>query len=182
MCFSSIPFFKEIIIMAFVCDFCGYRNSEIKEGGGIAGQAKRITVDVSDPAYLNRDVFKSDSASFSIPELGFDMGAGTLGSVYTTIEGLLAKLVDELEANNPFGQGDGAADSKFSDFVSKVKELRHGEKPFTLVLDDAAGNCFVYNPHAPNSDPNIKIEDYERTQEQNDDLGITDMDTDEKSY
>ena len=30
MCFSSIPFFKEIIIMAFVCDYCGYRNSEIK--------------------------------------------------------------------------------------------------------------------------------------------------------
>ena len=41
------------------------------------------------------------------------MGAGTLGSVYTTIEGLLAKLVDELEANNPFGLGDGAADHKF---------------------------------------------------------------------
>jgi len=103
MCFSSIPFFKEIIIMAFICDFCGYRNSEIKEGGGVAGQAKKITVNVSDPAYLNRDVFKSDTAGFSIPELGFDMGAGTLGSVYTTIEGLLAKLLDELEANNPFG-------------------------------------------------------------------------------
>lgn len=113
MCFSSIPFFKEIIIMAFICDFCGYRNSEIKEGGGIAGTAQRITVDVSDPALLNRDVFKSDTASFSIPEIGFDMGAGTLGSVYTTIEGLLAKLVDELEANNPFGLGDGAADKKF---------------------------------------------------------------------
>lgn len=35
MCYSSIPFFKEIILMAFVCDFCGYRNSEIKEGGGM---------------------------------------------------------------------------------------------------------------------------------------------------
>lgn len=38
------------------------------------------------------------------------MGAGTLGSVYTTIEGLLAKLLDELELNNPFGQGDSASD------------------------------------------------------------------------
>jgi len=173
MCFSSIPFFKEIIIMAFICDFCGYRNSEIKEGGGIAGQAKRITVDVSDPAYLNRDVFKSDTAGFSIPELGFDMGAGTLGSVYTTIEGLLAKLLSELEANNPFGQGDSAADNKFADFMARVQELKSGEKPFTLVLDDAAGNCFVYNPNAPEADPKIKIEEYERTAEQNDELGIS---------
>jgi zinc finger protein len=39
MCFSSIPFFKEIIIMAFICDYCGYRNSEIKEGAGIGEKA-----------------------------------------------------------------------------------------------------------------------------------------------
>ena len=31
------------------------------------------------------------------------MVPGTLGSLYTTVEGLLAKLHDELEANNPFG-------------------------------------------------------------------------------
>ena len=165
MCFSSIPFFKEIIIMAFICDFCGYRNSEIKEGGGVAGQAKRITVNVSDPEFLNRDVFKSDTAGFSIPELGFDMGAGTLGSVYTTIEGLLAKLLDELEANNPFGQGDSAGDRKYTDFLARIAELKSGAKPFTLVLDDAAGNCFVYNPNAPAADPNIKVEEYERTPE-----------------
>jgi zinc finger protein len=30
MCIASIPYFKEIIIMAFVCDHCGYRNTEIK--------------------------------------------------------------------------------------------------------------------------------------------------------
>lgn len=168
--------------MAFICDFCGYRNSEIKEGGGIAGQAQRIIVDVSDPAYLNRDVFKSDTAAFSIPELGFDMGAGTLGSVYTTIEGLLAKLLDELAANNPFGQGDSAGDRKFTDFMASVQALKDGNKPFTLILDDAAGNCFVYNPTAPEKDPKITIEEYERTPEQNDDMGITDMDVDEKSY
>ena len=43
MSYSSIPFFKEIIIMAFMCDICGYRNSEIKEGGGTGEKAKRIT-------------------------------------------------------------------------------------------------------------------------------------------
>ena len=46
MCFSSIPFFKEIIIMAFHCDYCGYRNSEIKEGGGVGEKSKRITFKV----------------------------------------------------------------------------------------------------------------------------------------
>mmetsp|Transcript_35777 Transcript_35777/g.54802 ORF Transcript_35777/g.54802 Transcript_35777/m.54802 type:complete len:266 (+) Transcript_35777:568-1365(+) len=110
MCFSSIPFFKEIIIMAFVCDFCGYRNSEIKEGGGIGDKAKRVTLTVDSDQDLNRDVFKSQTAKFSIPELEFDMEPGSLGSLYTTVEGLLAKLIEELELNNPFGQGDSAQD------------------------------------------------------------------------
>jgi len=103
MCFSSIPFFKEIIIMAFICDYCGYRNSEIKEGAGIGEKAKKITFKVAGVGDLNRDVFKSDTAKFTITELDFDMAAGSLGSLYTTVEGLLAKLHDELEKNNPFG-------------------------------------------------------------------------------
>lgn len=50
--------------MAFVCEQCGYRNSEIKEGGGIGEKAKKITFTCDEPELLNRDVFKSDSAAF----------------------------------------------------------------------------------------------------------------------
>lgn len=66
MCTSSIPYFKEIIIMAFVCEHCGYRNSEIKEGGGIGDKAKKITFSVTEPDDLCRDLFKSDTAKFRI--------------------------------------------------------------------------------------------------------------------
>ena len=177
MCFSKIPYFKEIIIMAFVCDHCGYRNSEIKEGGGIADKAKRITLTVDTPQDLNRDLYKSDSAKFSIPELDFDMGAGTLGSVFTTVEGLLDKLVTKLDEKNPF-QGDSSQNKVYQVTVDRLRELKDGGKPFTLVLDDAADNCFVYNPNAPNEDPKIKIEIYERTAEQNEELGLDGMNVD----
>jgi zinc finger protein len=166
MCFSSIPFFKEIIIMAFVCDFCGYRNSEIKEGGGISEKAKRITFTVNDPKDLSRDLFKSETAKFTIKELDFDMEPGSLGSLYTTVEGLLAKLIDELTQNNPFGQGDSANDKKYLEFLKKLEDMKDAKTlPFTLVLDDAAANCFIYNPKAPELDPNIVEEEYERTAE-----------------
>jgi zinc finger protein len=111
MCTSSIPYFKEIIIMAFVCDHCGYRNSEIKEGGGIGEKAKRITFSVTDPDDLCRDIFKSDTSKFTIKELDFDMESGSMGSLYTTVEGLVGKLIEELEKNNPFGQGDSKTDN-----------------------------------------------------------------------
>ena len=181
MCTSSIPFFKEIIIMAFVCEHCGYRNSEIKEGGGIGEKAKKITFEVKDPDDLCRDLFKSDTSKFTIKELDFDMEAGSLGSLYTTVEGLLAKLIEELEKNNPFGKGDSKTDDTFLKFIDQLKQYKEGKEPFTLVLDDPADNCFIYNPMAPEDDPKITIEVYERTPEQNDDLGILHMKTEDYS-
>lgn len=106
------------------------------------------------------------------------MDTGSLGSIYTTVEGLLAKVIEELEKNNPFGRGDSATDAKFLEFIDKMKKCKEGEQPFTLILDDPADNCFIYNPNAPNDDPKIKVEVYERTAEQRDYLGITEMNVD----
>jgi len=46
---------------------------------------------------------------------------------------------------------------------------------FTLIIDDPLSNSFIYSDVDPSLDPQLTIEDYERTEEQNDDLGITDM-------
>ena len=53
--------------------------------------------------------------------------------------------------------------------------MKNGERPFTFVLDDPLSNCFIYNPIAPEDDPQIIIDIYERTWEQNEELGINDM-------
>jgi zinc finger protein len=175
MCIATIPFFKEIIIMAFSCDYCGHRNAEIKQGGGISAKATKITFEVIKPIDLNRDVFKSDTTFFSIPELGLELQPGTLGSVYTTVEGLLDKIIEHLDDVNPFGKGDSATNVKFIEFLDSLRAMKNGERPFTFVLDDPLSNCFIYNPRAPEDDPQIIIDIYERTWEQNEELGINDM-------
>ena len=58
--------------------------------------------------------------------------------------------------------------SKFSDCVSAKME-------FTLILDDPAGNSYMQNVYAPEEDPELTIETYERSFEQNDELGLNDM-------
>ena len=45
MCIATIPYFKEIIIMAYSCELCGYKSTEIKQGGGISDKATKITFD-----------------------------------------------------------------------------------------------------------------------------------------
>lgn len=48
-------------------------------------------------------------------------------------------------------------------------------KPFTLILDDPVSNSYLQNLYAPDADPNMTIEEYERSFEQNEELGLNDM-------
>ena len=95
--------------MAFTCTNCGNRSTEVKVGGSISDKGKRITLKVLNNEDLKRDVFKSDSASLRIPEIDFELSCGTLGGVYTTIEGLLEKVADNLKENGLFFSGDSAS-------------------------------------------------------------------------
>ena len=175
MCIATIPFFKEIIIMAFSCDRCGMKSTEIKQGGGISPIATKIVFDCKSAEDLNRDVYKSDTCMLSVPEIDLELQPGTLGGVYTTVEGLIDKIRSHLSDTNPFGAGDSVTNEKFLAFLAKMDELKAGQRPFTLVLDDPLSNCFIYNPTAPADDPQIHVTTYERTWEQNEDLGINDM-------
>lgn len=55
---------------------------------------------------LDRDILKADSAYVEIPEIHLEMAAGSLGGVYTTVEGLLDKIRKNIEEGNPFAVGD----------------------------------------------------------------------------
>lgn len=47
--------------------------------------------------------------------------------------------------------------------------------PFTVILDDPLANSYIQNLYAPDDDPNMITEIYERTHEQDEELGLNDM-------
>lgn len=108
---TGIPYFKEVIIMATNCDGCGLRTNEVKSGSGISEKGVKITLRITDPIDISRDVLKSETCSMSIPELDFEVGAGTLGGKFTTLEGLLGAMKEQLTGHNPLVCGDSATTS-----------------------------------------------------------------------
>lgn len=54
-------------------------------------------------------------------------------------------------------------------------QVKAAERPFTLILDDPLANSYLQNLYAPDPDPNMTMEEYERTWDQNEDLGLNDM-------
>lgn len=94
--------------MATNCDACGLRTNEVKSGAGINDKGVKITLRITDAIDMSRDVLKSDTCSLFIPELDFEVGAGTLGGKFTTLEGLLETIKDQLTGHNPLVCGDSA--------------------------------------------------------------------------
>lgn len=175
---TNIPYFKEVVIMATVCEVCGAKTNEVKAGGGIEAKGKKISLRVTDPTDMSRDVLKSETCSILIPDLEFEMGGHALGGRFTTIEGLMDNILESVEQNSIWGGVDGVAPDvaeKMKNFKDKFNKFKEGKEPFTLVLDDPAGNSYLQNVYAPDDDPELSIELYERSYEQNDDLGLNDM-------
>jgi len=176
---TSIPFFKEVIIMATNCDSCGNRTNEVKSGSGISDQGTKITLRVTDPIDMSRDVLKSETCSLTIPELDFEVGAGTLGGKFTTIEGLLVAMKEQLSERNPLFCGDSTTSElkeRMQEFTQKMEDVITGKRlGVHIILDDPAGNSYLQNVYAPEDDPEMEIVHYIRSFEQNDELGLNDL-------
>lgn len=176
----QIPHFKEVIIMATNCDSCGHRTNEVKSGGATEELGTRITLHITDPSDMTRDVLKSETCFVLIPELEFELGMAAVAGKFTTLEGLLKDIKDLTVSKNPFICGDSSSKDrihKLSKFGEKIDKVIAGEMDVHIILDDPAGNSYLQNVYAPDPDPEMTIEKYTRTFEQNEDLGLNDMKT-----
>uniref|UniRef100_A0A6G1SK39 Zinc finger protein ZPR1 n=1 Tax=Aceria tosichella TaxID=561515 RepID=A0A6G1SK39_9ACAR len=171
-CFTNmklveIPHFKEVILMATNCEACGHKTAEIKGGGGFEEKGVLIKHKIKSDADLRLDAVKSDSCVIKVPELELEIICATAGK-YTTVEGLCQDAIDRLERSYPYMFGDSAEDKvkkKLNDIYARLRS----PIGLTIVLDDPTGNSFIQSADS--------VTRYERSHEQNEELGLNDMKT-----
>lgn len=184
MLLTQIPFYKETVVMSFHCDHCGYENNEIQPAGEIEPSGCKITLQIKCVNDLNRRVVKSDRTSVRFIELDFEIPANSQKGEVTTIEGIINRSIAGLEQDQPVRRIEHPeVASQIDAFIGKLQSLKTVETPFTVVFEDISGNCRIENPNAPNSDPLCTITHFNRTQEQNHELGMftqTELNEDDK--
>ncbi|XP_037802193.1 zinc finger protein ZPR1-like [Penaeus monodon] len=176
---TQIPYFQEVIIMATHCESCGNRTNEVKSGSGIHEKGKKISLRITDPTDLARDVLKTETCTVEIPELDLYIGSGILGGKFTTLEGLVTDIREDLKSN-PFLSGDSSQSERralMEKLTDDLTSVINGELLVTITMDDPAGNSYLQNVYAPDDDPEMTVEEYERTFDQNEALGLNDMKT-----
>ncbi|MBW0486826.1 hypothetical protein O181_026541 [Austropuccinia psidii MF-1] len=186
----NIPHFKEVIVMSTNCAHCGYKDNEVKAATEISKLGTKLILEVNDKEDLSRDILKSETAALMIPEIELELNPGTLGGRFTTLEGLLSQIYEELE-QKVFARGDSAPSDHLvgstnetnqsqitiDEFLEKLKKMINVQVPYSIIIDDPLSNSYIQNIYAPDPDPSIKKIEYERTFEQNDELGLNDMKT-----
>ncbi|KEY66958.1 hypothetical protein S7711_05078 [Stachybotrys chartarum IBT 7711] len=181
----DIPHFKQVVLMSTVCEDCGYRSNDVKTGGEIPEQGEKITLTVEDSTDLARDILKSETCALECPELKLQVNPGTLGGRFTTVEGLLTQVRNDLHSQifEASGSGHHGGDSLASDeksqwdaFFDGVDAAIRGDKPFTIILTDPFASSYVQTlVDPPQPDPKIQREKYDRTDEEEEELGLKDM-------
>lgn len=163
----KIPHFKEVILMATNCESCGHRTNEIKSGAGIEEKGVEIRHKIKSNDDLKLESVKSDTCVIKIPELELEVISATAGK-YTTVEGLCQDTLERLEKSYPYMFGDSAEEhvrNKLNNIYEKLKS----PIGLTIILDDPTGNSYIENADCINK--------YERNFEQNEELGLNDMKT-----
>ncbi|KAL4990120.1 ZPR1 zinc-finger domain-containing protein [Aspergillus falconensis] len=180
----DIPYFKEVFILSNVCDHCGYRSSDVKTGGEVPEKGKRITLSVETITDLHRDILKSDTCALHSQELEVTVQPGTLGGRFTTVEGLLTEIRDQLkgqiydidDSTQSGGDSMSATDKeKWARFFDRLDSAIKGDLKFSVTLEDPMANSYVQDLCAPAADPQLKTEEYNRTEEEEEELGLKDM-------
>ncbi|CAG8360883.1 unnamed protein product [Penicillium salamii] len=195
----NIPYFKEVFIWGTNCDGideaesfgqvphdgCGYRSSEVRTGGAVPEKGKTITLRVENNLDMSRDILKSDTCQLQSDDLDLSVEPGTLGGRFTTVEGLLVEIRDQLKGTifsgvdeNTGGDGMASSDKEtWERFFNRLDQAIDGQLKFTITLKDPMANSYVQDLCTPEVDPQITSEEYTRTEEEEDDLGFKDMKT-----
>lgn len=182
----KIPYFQQVFISTVVCMGCGYRTNDVKTGGEIPSKGRRIWLDIKTPEDLSRDILKSETCCLKVPACNVEVQPGTMGGRFTTVEGLLTQVRDDLrhsifDIDDVDGSGGDSMQAEkkqaWIDFFSSLDRAIQGKMEFTILLEDPLASSYIQSFTSPSPDPQIKIEDYVRSQEEEEDLGLTDMRT-----
>lgn len=180
----NIPHFKQVVISTTECSACGYRVTDVKTGGEIPEKGKRIILDVKGPEDMKRDILKSETCMMKIPECKVEVVPGTMGGRFTTVEGLVSQIRDDLRSSIFDADESSAPDSMpgevkkaWQEFFAQLDKAIAGEVPYTIILEDPLAGSYCQSIGAPEEDHQLTEEEYERTEEEEEELGLADMKT-----
>jgi ZPR1-related zinc finger protein len=142
----SLPDEEEILILLMECNKCKYQNRDIISLNTKFGPGS-YTLRVED-GDLTPKIFKSPGAYIFLPEADFEIEPGnTSGYTVTNLEGLLERIIKWTEYMKKNYEIEKRPElKKVIDTLKKLKKMKKGDLPFSVVLTDNEGGSYITVP------------------------------------
>lgn len=145
----DIPHFGEALIIAGVCEACGFRLSDTILLS--QGEPVRYTITIEEAEDLNARVIRSTSGTIRIPELGIDVQPGPASEAYiSNVEGVLQRVRDIVLFATRSARNAGAEENvRRGEFIlERIERAMEGVGPLTVILEDPLGNSAIVSEKA----------------------------------
>ena len=146
---KDIPHFGEAMIIAGVCDGCGFKLSDTILLS--QGEPVRYAITIEGAEDLNARVIRSTSGTIRIPELGIDVQPGHASEAYiSNLEGVLQRVRDIVLFATRSARSAGAEENvRRGEFIlERIERAMEGEGPLTVILEDPLGNSAIVSEKA----------------------------------
>ena len=110
--------------------------------------------------------------------MDIEIGGAAISGRFTTVEGLLVAILEQLSGQSlMFGDSEQPqTKERMNAIFEKLQRILKGDEATLLILDDPAGNSYVQSIcDSVDEDKSLRVVKYERTFEQNEQLGLNDM-------
>lgn len=152
---ENIPFFSDILIISAVCPSCGYKFTDtqmLKHGEPV-----RYVFRTSREEDLSVRIVRSMSAAIEIPELGVRIDPGpTCQGFVSNIEGVLDRIVQAVGSAIVGGDDEERENARI--LLEKIAQVKSGELPVTIILEDPSGNSAIVSDDAEKSPYTVEPE------------------------
>lgn len=142
---ETIPYFSDILIVSVSCPECGYRQVYthiLRETEPV-----RFTFRVESPDDLSVRVIRSPNGTLRIRQLGVDIEPGSACEGFVTnVEGVLDRILSVVEGVLAWAEGEERTRAEC--LKAEIADVRAGELPITLILEDPTGNSAIVSDRA----------------------------------
>jgi len=146
---KDIPHFGEAMVIAGVCESCGFRISDTILLN--QGEPVRYTITVEDLEDLNARVIRSTSGTIRLPELGIDVEPGPASDAYiSNVEGVLSKVKGIVAFATKSARDAGVEENALRGecILERIEQAMNGVGPLTIILEDPLGNSAIVSEKA----------------------------------
>ena len=146
---KDIPHFGEAMVIAGVCESCGFRISDTILLN--QGEPVRYTITIEDVEDLNARVIRSTSGTIRLPELGIDVEPGPASDAYiSNVEGVLQKVKGIVAFATKSARDAGVEENALRGecIIERIEQAMNGVGPLTVILEDPLGNSAIISEKA----------------------------------